>query len=250
MNATLRNALFILVSWALFGTCSPQQAEVSGSDPTPPTASPAPEPEVTATPSEDLEGDEVGPTDEPADYRVLFVGNSLTYVNDLPRLFEAVAHDAGKRVETEMLAFPNYGLEDHWAEGTVQNKIASGNFDFVVVQQGPSSQEYGRESLISYGGMINGLCEDHGVKMAYFMVWPARYNYDTFEGVIDNYRYAATLNRTLLCPVGEHWKGHFEDTGDFSYYGQDDFHPSEAGSRIAAEIIYYSLLSPKALSGN
>lgn len=245
-----RVCLLYIASFVLLVACSPQLAQESGSDPPFPTASPTPEPDVTVPPSEDSDGDEDEPTNEPADYRVLFVGNSLTYVNDLPQLFEAVALEAGKRVEAEMLAFPNYGLEDHWAEGKVQKKIESGAFDYVVVQQGPSSQEYGRESLIAYGGMMNGLCEDHGAKMAYFMVWPARYNYETFEGVIDNYRYAATLNRTLLCPVGEYWKEHFEGTGDFSYYGQDDFHPSEEGSRVAAEIIYYSLLSPKSLTGN
>lgn len=247
---TLRNGLFLVAFLALLFACSPQLAETYQPAPASPEASPPAEPEVTVPPSESGDGSEVPPPAEPADYRVLFIGNSLTYMNDLPSLFEAVAREAGKRVETDMLAFPNYGLEDHWAEGRVQKEIESGTFDFVVIQQGPSSQEYGRESLISYGGMINGLCEDHGAKMAYFMVWPARYYFHTFDGVIDNYRFAATLNKTLLCPVGERWKEHFDGTGDFSYYGEDDFHPSEEGSRVAAEIIYYSLLSPKALSGN
>lgn len=49
--------------------------------------------------------------------RILFVGNSLTYVNDLPHLVEQVARERGVSIKTEMLAFPDYALEDHWKEG-------------------------------------------------------------------------------------------------------------------------------------
>ena len=46
-----------------------------------------------------------------------------------------------------MLARANYALKDHWNEGELQSLIKSGNFDFVVVQQGPSSQAEGRAML-------------------------------------------------------------------------------------------------------
>ena len=61
---------------------------------------------------------------------------------------------------------------------------------------------------------------------------------------------AATLNKAVLCPVGELWKAHFDTTGDFAYYGPDGFHPSEQGSRVAAEVIYRSLPGAAAPSKN
>jgi len=42
----------------------------------------------------------------------------------------------------------------------------------------------------------------------------------------------------MLCPVGLIWKNYQDRTGDFSYYGPDDFHPSLAGSQLAADVIY------------
>lgn len=174
---------------------------------------------------------------------ILFVGNSLTYSNDLPKRVQEVAAKQGVSVKTEMLAFPNYALEDHWLEGKVQELIASGRFTYVVVQQGPSSQEEGRTMLIESGKMYSELCKQHKTTLAFFMVWPSKANYHTFEGVIKNYTEAAASTNSLLCPVGKLWKEHFDTTHDFSYYGSDLFHPSTMGSQVAAEVIYESLFT-------
>ena len=136
-----------------------------------------------------------------------------------------------------MQALPNYALIDHWNDGNVQQLIRDNGYDFVIVQQGPSSQAYGREVLIEYGGKFKTLCEENGSELVFFMVWPSRTYYNTFDGVIKNHKDAASINKALLAPVGEVWKQHFDDTNDFSYYGPDNFHPSYKGSQVAAKII-------------
>ncbi len=176
-----------------------------------------------------------------ASKQILFVGNSLTYTNDLPNLVVQLASQEGIKITTKTLAYPNYALEDHWNDGELQQLITKGSFDFVVVQQGPSSQADGREMLFDYGERISALCEVRGAKLVFFMVWPAKVNYHTFDGVIKNYTDAAERSGSLLCPVGSVWKGHFDSTNDFSYYGPDQFHPSLEGSKVAAQVIYETL---------
>ncbi len=170
--------------------------------------------------------------------KILFVGNSLTYTNDLPAKVAAYGMSQGRLIEMEMLAKPNYALEDHWNEGCLQTMISSGYFDYVVVQQGPSSQADGATSLLDYGKRIKELCQAHDTQLAFFMVWPARIYYDTFPGVIANYTNAANTTGSLLCPVGLIWKNYQDRTGDYSYYGPDEFHPSALGTQVAAEAIY------------
>ena len=177
------------------------------------------------------------------DYNLLFIGNSLTYVNDLPNLVRSIAEVNGKIIDVTIIANGNYALIDHWNDGIIQTLIESGNYDFVIVQQGPSSQPYGRELLIEYGVKISELCRDYNTQLAYYMVWPSLTNYSTFDGVIFSYTKAANLTNDILCPVGEVWKSHFDETNDFSYYGSDGFHPSLEGSNVAARIIYESLFS-------
>jgi hypothetical protein len=173
--------------------------------------------------------------------QILFVGNSLTYSNDLPKLVAQYGASKGNQITTQTLAYGGYALEDHWNDGELQQLITKGSFDFVVVQQGPSSQADGREMLFDYGERIAALCEVRGAKLVFFMVWPAKVNYHTFDGVIKNYTDAAAHSGSLLCPVGKVWKDHFDSTNDFSYYGPDQFHPSLEGSTVAAQIIYETL---------
>tara|TARA_R110002073_G_scaffold72537_1_gene177638 strand:+ start:669278 stop:669886 length:609 start_codon:yes stop_codon:yes gene_type:complete len=174
--------------------------------------------------------------------KLLFIGNSLTYTNDLPKLVEVNAKEKGIIIETTVVAYPNVGLEDHWYGGSAQLLIKEGNYDYVIIQQGPSSQEYGSKSLLEFGKKFKKLCDKYHARLAYFMVWPSKKNYYTYDDVIKNYTEAATKNNAILCPVGEVWKAHFEKTNDFSYYGKDGFHPSLQGSQAAAEIIVKSLL--------
>ena len=173
---------------------------------------------------------------------ILFIGNSLTYTNDLPKQVKEEAKKKGKIIKTKMIAYANYGLEDHWNDGKIQKLIKKNKFDFVIIQQGPSSQAYGRTSLIEFGAKLKNICNQSNSQLVYFMVWPSRQYYHTFEGVIKNYTDAAEENEALLCPVGETWKVHFDTTNDFSYYEIDGFHPSQKGSKVAAQIIVKILL--------
>ncbi|WP_422105890.1 SGNH/GDSL hydrolase family protein [Winogradskyella sp.] len=169
--------------------------------------------------------------------RILFIGNSLTYTNDLPKLVETVAQEKGLHIKTKTIAFPNYALMDHWGDGIVQKEIQTKKYDFVIVQQGPSSQAFGKKVLIDYGKKFSDLCRQNNAQLCFFMVWPSRSYYNTFDGVVKNYSEAARLNNALLLPVGEAWRTHFNTTKNFDYYSNDGFHPTLKGSRAAAKIM-------------
>ncbi|MEO9870832.1 SGNH/GDSL hydrolase family protein [Ekhidna sp.] len=169
--------------------------------------------------------------------KILFVGNSLTYTNNLPELVSNEAKIRGIKLKNTMLAYPNYALVDHLKDGEVQKRIRNGKFDYVIVQQGPSSQEEGRRMLLESGKTLKMLCKQNGTQLVFFMVWPSQTYYYTFDGVIRNHREVATQNDAILCPVGEVWKDYFESQKDYSLYGSDGFHPSPKGSRLAAKVI-------------
>ncbi len=202
----------------------------------------SPEPQDDDTTEIDDTGDQGDQDLTTTDFNILFVGNSLTYQNDLPELVRLVMLERGHNVGTRMVTEGNYALIDHWNEGKVQSEIERGLFDWVVVQQGPSSQAEGRSLLLDYGAKFKELCEANEARLAFYMVWPSQEYYHTFEGVIESYTDAATLNDAVLCPVGSIWKRYFDQTGNFDYYGPDGFHPSLKGSEVAAEVIVRSLL--------
>lgn len=68
--------------------------------------------------------------------RVLFVGNSLIYRNDLPSQFAQLASAAlGRPVEVEMLARGGAHLSHHVAAGVVQRELATGRYSALVLQE-------------------------------------------------------------------------------------------------------------------
>ncbi|MEM9362978.1 MAG: SGNH/GDSL hydrolase family protein [Bacteroidota bacterium] len=169
--------------------------------------------------------------------KLLFVGNSLTYYNDLPDLVKQEALKKNIHLNVDMVAYPNYALIDHWDDGKVQKMIKEENYDFVLIQQGPSSQSYGREVLFDYGRRFKTLCDTNGAQLTFFMVWPSKNHFTTFDSVIKNHEDAAKAINAGICPVGKVWKTHFDTTADYSFYGSDGFHPSLKGSQAAAKVI-------------
>ncbi|QKX06647.1 SGNH/GDSL hydrolase family protein [Aquimarina sp. TRL1] len=174
-------------------------------------------------------------------YTILFIGNSLTYTNNLPQLVKKYGKQKGIRIKTKMVAYPNYSIEDHWNDKQIQRLIANRKYNFVIIQQGPSSRSNGRKMLIDYGKKYKTLCDTNESKLCYFTVWPSLTYYHTFEAVIENYKEGATTNNSILLPVGAVWKAYIDDTKRREYYGPDGFHPSLRGSKIAAKVIVDTL---------
>src|SRR6186713_317667 len=67
-------------------------------------------------------------------YRVLFLGNSYTAVNNLPQIIHDVALSAGDTLVFDSYAPGGYQLMDHSIDVTSQNKIMTGGWDYVVIQ--------------------------------------------------------------------------------------------------------------------
>ena len=66
--------------------------------------------------------------------RVLFVGNSLTYVHNLPAVFTALAHSQGREVEAAMLVRGGQTLTQHLQSGVLTPQLLS-KYDKVVLQE-------------------------------------------------------------------------------------------------------------------
>ena len=181
-------------------------------------------------------------TNPRADLRVLFIGNSLTYTNDMPAIVQALAEAAGKgRLVYEMVAFPNYSLEDHWNQGDARRKIAAGKWNFVVLQQGPSALPESRVLLVEYTRRFAKEIRSSGAEPALYMVWPSQDRQRDFDGVRGSYTVAAGEVDGTLFPAGEAWRAAWRRKPELELYSPDGLHPSLLGSYLAAMVIYQQL---------
>jgi hypothetical protein len=177
-----------------------------------------------------------------ADMRVLFIGNSLTYTNNLPAMVQTIAEAAGHTMVFGMEAAPNVSLEDHWRAG-VDRTIISTKADVVVLQQGPSSLPQNQEYLRFWTEKLAPTIREAGGVPALYMVWPEATRTEAFGAVYDSYRDAASAVEGLFMPAGQAWMHAWNQNPELQLYGPDGFHPSYLGSAVAALTIYRVLFS-------
>lgn len=175
--------------------------------------------------------------DTPQDIRVLFIGNSLTYVNDLPGVVEAMADSAGLVLHTGSVTAPDYSLGDHLAQGAAQRAIAGGVWDYVVLQQGPSALESSRVVLLADAWRFAGLIRAAGAEPALYQVWPSVARSFDWDRSLESYALAADSVHGVLLRAGSAWRAAWARDPTVALYGADGFHPSPAGTWLAAAVI-------------
>jgi len=80
---------------------------------------------------------------------LLFIGNSLTYANDLPAMVAKVAEAADDSIRVAMVAGPNLAVIDHVNGATdAVAQVGRGGWSFVVLQQGPTPAGVCRDTLV------------------------------------------------------------------------------------------------------
>ena len=177
------------------------------------------------------------PADDAA-LRVLFIGNSFTYANDLPAAFEAVALQAGlPRPRTAMVAFPNAALQDHLVEGTALATLARERWDFVVLQQGPSTLPESRDSLVAWTAQFAPPIRAAGAEPVLYMVWPGMDQPGPLAACRASYAAAAAAVQGHFAPVGEAWQLALAERQTLSVAAGDGFHPSTAGTYLASVVL-------------
>jgi hypothetical protein len=185
------------------------------------------------------ENDATGPQPGAA-ARVLFIGNSYTYQMDIPGIVQALGDAIGDSILVETVSAPNVALIDHWNDGAAVAAIRRGGWDWVVLQQGPSSVEVNRDTLRLATGLFAAEIKKIGARPALFSAWPQAVRQQDFPRAIESYRLAAEDVDGVLLPVASAWLAAWQRLPSVELYS-DGLHPSLEGAYLSALVIYSAL---------
>jgi hypothetical protein len=188
-----------------------------------------------------LAGASSATADAPQGLRVLFVGNSLTASNDLPAEVARLAAAAGRRIEYRAVVWAGFNLEDHWNVGDARSALATGNFDVVVMQQGPSALPENQVDLQLWAKRWADEARAVGTRPALWAVWPESWRANALPDVIRSYGTAAEAAGAEMYSAGAGWLYAWQCRPTLSLYGRDGFHPSPVGTHAAALVVYGGL---------
>jgi hypothetical protein len=187
-----------------------------------------------------LEGGPVDPVLQGSGTRILFIGNSFTYVNDVPGILQALADSAGgEKLAVESVAFPNYAVIDHWFDGSAQREIDKGGWAYVVLQQGWTPAGVCRDTLRLATELLSVGIRKAGGRPVLFEPWGSefRLSQNQFLTSIESNRLAATDVDGLLFPVAEAWLATAKRDPSIYMYS-DGLHANATGSYLAALVMY------------
>ena len=176
------------------------------------------------------------------EFRILFIGNSLTAANGLPDMVQAMGKASGQGIRVASTALPNFSLEDHLQQGDAARAIERGGWTHVVLQQGPSALPDSRVQLVRDVKRFDALIRAHGGRTCVFMVWPSSMRAFDFDGVVASYTEAARAADAILIPAGSAWRAAWTEDRALELYAADGFHPSPLGSELAAMTVYHRLI--------
>jgi hypothetical protein len=198
-------------------------------------------------------------------YKVLFIGNSYTYVNDLPNTLAQLATSMGDTVIVNSATAGGATLNAQFNNPNVYALIQQGNWDFIVIQaqsQEPSfPPSQVATDVLPYAKSLDSMAKalNPCAEVFYFMTW-GRKNGDaancgfyppicTYTGMQqrlrESYLLMAQNNNSNVCPVGIAWQRVRNIDSNIVLYNADESHPSVQGTYVAACSFYSSFFHKK-----
>jgi hypothetical protein len=194
--------------------------------------------------------------------RVLFIGNSYTYANDLPGTFAELARAAGHEVETGMLATGGATLADHAADVATMQRLGSSRWDHVVLQeqsQIPAIRGLRGQQMYPAARSLVVDVRATGARPLLLVTWAHRDGWPENglpdfaamqDGIDAGYESIARELAVPEAPVGYVWAQVRRDHPEVDLWQADGSHPSVSGTYLAACVLYASIFreSPPASS--
>jgi len=174
--------------------------------------------------------------------KVLFIGNSHTYFNDMPALFKAFCAQKGIDAHVTMLTKGGMGLDYHLRQEQTLFNIRHGGYDYVVLQH--TAHPMGDLAV-----MHDAACElvkiirNAGSTPVFYQTW-AKKGDEAFQSTMSGvYNSLGEELSIPVAPVGDEWQAFRLAHPEKEMYWKDGEHASPEGSSLAARVIMKTILS-------
>jgi hypothetical protein len=190
--------------------------------------------------------------------RILFIGNSMTYVQDLPSLLTNLASLNGKTIITAQNTPGGYYLSDHVTDPVSLSLMAQG-FDYIVVQEQSGGNIQPASPCCPWRpiGIIDSIAKANCSKILLYATpgYPETYSgsvepYEDMQAeIIYKYTNAARSVRASYLPTAHAFRDIINNYPAISemWASPTDYHPGIKGQYLHACVLYSALYNESAL---
>lgn len=195
-------------------------------------------------------------------YKILFIGNSHTYYNDMPNIFKGIAEADGIKCDISSITSAGYKLSQFADKTDVYGKqvyeaLTKKTWDYVIVQENRAvlvEKEYKTESAVK---TLHSIIKNAGAKMVIYGTQPnnigSTFSLNSTSVYLTDLQIEQILTRNnfkiansyegLVAASGTNFMRVMSDYPDIVLYRSDNLHPTVAGSYLAACTIYYTVFN-------
>ncbi len=195
--------------------------------------------------------------------KVLWIGNSYTYVNDLPSMVQSIGKTKKWNISNTRVLKGGERFSGHLKNERLLTLLKEGKWDYVILQEQSASPSLSTqtvaENTYTYARELVEKIRKGSPKahIIFYQTWGHKYGNsqkedmpyplnDTYEGMQDrintSYLEMAWMNEAWCAPVGMAWKQIRKNHPEFTLYNADASHPSTLGSYLAANVIFCTML--------
>lgn len=194
--------------------------------------------------------------------KILFIGNSHTYFNNMPLMVKGLANANNIDVEVKSITGSNYKLSQFATTGNAYNTeiihtLTSSKWDYVILQEQRVSIMEDIESTKKAITTLKETIDQSGAKTilyapqgdcigSEFRINGTSIYYDnnTLQYYLNKYYYSlGGLFDCSVAPAGLNYSRCMNEYPEINLYNSDMLHPSVEGSYLAACTIYQSIFS-------
>lgn len=167
--------------------------------------------------------------------KILFVGNSHTFFNDMAHTFARLwKAGTGEEIFPVVLCHPGMGFDYHVKEYfEVRYNLLYGGFDCAVFQQ-KAHPFAGTEEDFEAGKKLAELAKSGGVRPVFSLTWAEKAAPEHQQQMNDFHDRLCAETGAELSPVGRVWQEALRRAPDLPLYWQDGEHASVYGDYLIA----------------
>jgi len=184
----------------------------------------------------------------------MFIGNSLTYVPQIPEQLKLIATSKNKKIVCQSKCEGDYTLENHWNEMS-PDFFLENKFDYVVLQEHGLPPVADIDNFFKYAKLFNDKIKESGAKTILYITSRSANE----EGVAVQerqsdlttaYETAAKQTGALLAPSGPSWIVANEENPTLKFYQDDNLHPNMLGGYLTACVLYSVIFNESPLGAD
>ncbi len=169
--------------------------------------------------------------------RVLFVGNSYVYYNNLSQMIGLITDSMSTKIICKKSTVGGANLGEHWKglRGLKSKElIATNKFDIVVVQDNSMWPIQYKDSLYLYGQLFCNYIQQVGAKPYLYSTWAREKTPETQPLISEVYQTLASKAGATVVPVGDSWALARKTNSTMNLFHSDGSHPSNLGTFLIA----------------